>query len=89
MSGYYLHGHINGLSFQWRFANDCDFDRFLKLTCSLITMSLINRPRQMRLVPLLDRAGSYEYDPLSNMNMRKVRSLACNVYGKRNLLQLH
>lgn len=43
----------------------------------------------MRLVPLLDRAGSYEYDPLSDMNMRKMRSLACNVYGKHNLLQLH
>lgn len=66
--------------------NDCDFDRFLKLTCSLITTSLINRPHQMRLVPVLDRAGSYEYDPLSDMNMR---SLTCNVYGKRNLLQLH
>lgn len=51
-----LHGHLNGLSFQWRFANGCDFDRFLKLACSLITMSLINRPRQMRLVPLLDTA---------------------------------
>lgn len=43
----------------------------------------------MRLAPLLDRAGSYEYDPLSDINMHKVRSLACNVYGKRNLLQLH